>query len=153
MKKIQGGATAVEFALVAVLFFTVLLGITDFGRILFTWNAVAEATRLGARISVVCDNDNGAIKGAAKVLAEMQKFVPQIKAGNLKIDWYQGNSISTGCDSSNCTGVAVSVTGLTIQPLSPVTWMGFSTLNVPGFSTYLPREIMGQDPDSKTVCS
>jgi len=147
MKKYQAGATAVEFALVAALFLTVLLGIMDFGRILFTWNAVAEATRQGARVSVVCD------KGAARVLADMQQFVP-ITSANLSIDWYDGSgNISTSCDSTNCAGVAVSVTGLTITPVSPLTWAGFSTLAVPGFSTYLPREIMGQDPDSSTVCS
>lgn len=146
MKKQQAGTTAVEFAIVAALFLTVLLSIMDFGRILFTWNAVAEATRVGARVSVVCNI------GAARVLTEMQQFVP-ITSANLQIDWYQDNSISSSCDSTNCTGVAVSVTGLTITPVSPLTWIGFSTLNVPGFSTYLPREIMGQDPDSNTVCS
>lgn len=146
MKKHQAGATAVEFAIVAALFLTVLLGIMDFGRILSTWNAAAEATRVGARVSVVCD------KGAARVLADMQQFVPMTSA-NLQVDWYQDNSISTSCDSSNCTGVAVSVTGLTITPVSPVSWIGFSALPVPGFSTYLPREVMGQDPDSGTVCS
>jgi Flp pilus assembly protein TadG len=51
----QLGATMVEFAIVAVLFFSLLLGIMDFGRLLFTWNAAAEATRWGARIAVVCD--------------------------------------------------------------------------------------------------
>ena len=55
MKKHQNGATVIEFALVAVVFFTVLLGIMDFGRLLFTWNSAVEATRLGARVSVVCD--------------------------------------------------------------------------------------------------
>lgn len=145
MKNHQVGATAVEFALVAAIFLTVLLGIMDFGRILFTWNAVAEATRLGARISVVCDQD------APRVLAKMQQFVPMTSA-NLAIDWYQGDSINNSCDSTTCTGVAVSITGLTIQPVSPLTWIGFSSLAVPGFSTYLPREIMGQDPESNTVC-
>lgn len=148
MKNHQKGATAVEFALVAAIFLTVLLGIMDFGRILFTWNAVAEATRVGARVSVVCDNKD---RYAPQVLAKMQKFVP-MTAANLKIDWYQGDSIDNGCDSTNCTGVAVSITGLTIQPVSPLTWIGFSSLAVPGFSTYLPREIMGQDPDSGSVC-
>jgi Flp pilus assembly protein TadG len=62
----QQGAYIVEFALVLVLFFTVLLAIMDLGRMLFTWNAAAEATRVGARVSVVCD------KGAARVLTEMQ---------------------------------------------------------------------------------
>ena len=147
MKKYQRGATVVEFALVSVLFLTVLLAIMDFGRILFTWNAVAEATRQGARVAVVCDI------GAARVLADMQKFAP-ITSANLQINWYDGSgNISTSCDSTNCAGVAVSVTGMTITPVSPLTWIGFSSLTVPGFSTYLPREIMGQDPGSGTVCS
>lgn len=153
MKKHQAGATAVEFAIVAALFLTVLLGIMDFGRILFTWNAVAEATRLGARVSVVCG------KGAARVLADMQKFVP-ISSSNLQIDWYVGNSINNSCVAYDlgggtgvCDGVAVSITGLTITPVSPLTWIGFSSLAVPGFSTYLPRESMGIDPESSTVCS
>lgn len=147
MKKYQTGATIVEFGLVSVLFLTMLLSIMDFGRILFAWNAAAEATRMGARVSVVCDI------GAARVLADMQKFAP-VTSANLQINWYDGSgNISTSCTSSNCAGVAVSVTGLTITPVSPLTWIGFSTLTVPGFSTYLPREIMGQDPGSGTVCS
>ena len=146
-KKQQSGATAVEFALVAGLFLTVLLGIMDFGRVLFTWNAVTEATRVGARVSVVCD------KGAARVLAEMQKFAP-VTAANVKIDWYDGTgAINNSCNSTNCAGVAVSIQNLTITPFSPVGWIGFSSLAVPGYSTYLPREIMGQDAGSSTVCS
>ena len=138
----------VEFALIAILFLTMLLSIIDFGRLLFTWNAVTEATRWGARQSVVCD------KGAASVLRDMQNIVPQLAAANLKVDWYDGvGNISTTCGSANCAGVAVSITGLTMTPVSPVGWIGFSTLTVPGFSTYLPREIMGQDPNSSSVCS
>ena len=49
------GTTMVEFAFVAVVFFMLLLGIMDFGRMLFIWNAAAEATRWGARLAVVCD--------------------------------------------------------------------------------------------------
>lgn len=147
MKKYQTGAAIVEFALVSVLFLSVLLAIMDFGRILFTWNAVAEATRMGARVSVVCDI------GAARVLADMQKLAP-VTSANVQINWYDGSgNISTSCDHTNCAGVAVSVTGLTITPVSPLSWIGFSSLTVPGFSTYLPREIMGQDPGSGTVCN
>jgi Flp pilus assembly protein TadG len=143
----QQGTYIVEFALVAVLFFTVLLAIMDFGRILYMWNSVAEATRAGARVSVVCD------KGANRVLTEMQKFVP-VTSANVQIDWYDGSgAISTSCDSTNCAGVAVSVRDFTVTPVSPLTWIGFSTLAVPGFSTYLPRESMGQDPGSSSVCN
>lgn len=147
MKRSQAGSGIVEFALVAVLFLTVLLAIMDFGRILFTWNSVAEATRLGARISVVCD------KNAERVGQGMQKLVPAIDpATHLEIDWYDQDGINDSCNIDECIGVAVRVKNLTIQPVSPLAWIGFSSLTVPGFSTYLPREIMGQDPDSDTVC-
>ncbi len=147
MKHRQDGAAAVEFALVAALFITLLLGLIDFGRILFIWNAAAEATRLGARTSVVCDI------GATRVLSDMQQFVP-VTTTNVQIDWYDGNgNISTTCTHANCAGVAVSIKDLSITPFSPLAWIGFSSLSVPGFSTYLSREIMGQDPGSSVVCN
>jgi Flp pilus assembly protein TadG len=53
LKSSQLGATAVEFALVLIIFLTFVLGITDFSRMLYTWNAANEATRAGARYAVV----------------------------------------------------------------------------------------------------
>jgi len=143
MNKYQKGTTAVEFAIVAVLFLTVLLAILDFGRILFTWNAVGEATRWGARQAVVC------AQGSGTVLAKMQNILPSLQAANVSVQWYDTSGApSTTCDATSCGGVAVSVTGMTMAPYSPATWIGFSRLAVPGFSTYLPREVMGQDPNS-----
>lgn len=49
----QKGATAVEFAIVAMLFFTIVLGIMEFGRVLYVWNTVQEVTRRAAREAVV----------------------------------------------------------------------------------------------------
>lgn len=51
----QGGAAAVEFALVAIVFFALLLGIVEFGRFLYLFNAVQEVTRRAAREAVVRD--------------------------------------------------------------------------------------------------
>ncbi|MEI6068791.1 MAG: TadE family protein [Methylococcaceae bacterium] len=53
----QKGAETVEFAMIALLFFAVLFAIIEFGRALFVWNALAEATRRGARMAVVCPYD------------------------------------------------------------------------------------------------
>lgn len=148
MNKHQKGTTAVEFAIVVALFLTVLLGILDFGRILFTWNAVGEATRWGARQAVVCGH------GSTSVLGKMQTILPTLTSANVSVQWYDtSGAVSTSCDATSCGGVAVSVTGMTVAPYSPATWIGFSRLAVPGFSTYLPREIMGQDPNSSSVCS
>ena len=144
----QAGATLVEFSLVLIVFLTFFLGILDFARMLWTWNAANEATRWGARISVVCN------KNAAAVLTNMKKMLPQLTAANLAIDWYDSvGNISTTCDFTNCAGVNVRITGLDYQWLSPIGFSKHAAIPMPGFSTYLPREIMGQDPNSNSVCS
>ena len=148
MRSRQSGATAVEFALVLIIFLTFFLGIVDFARMLWTWNAANEATRWGARISVVCD------KNAAAVLTSMQKFLPQLTSANVQIDWYDASgAISTTCDYSNCAGVNVRITGLNYQWISPIGFSNHAAIPMTAFSTYLPREIMGQDPNSSAVCS
>ena len=157
MKRKQSGATVVEFALVLMIFLTFFLGIMDFARMLWTWNAASEATRWGARISVVCD------KGAASkafVLSKMQKFLPQLTTANLVVEWYDNaDTISTACVAAGppgtnlCSGVSVRITGLNYQWLSPIGYSIHAATPMPGFSTYLPREIMGQDANSSAVCS
>ncbi|HXE50756.1 MAG TPA: TadE family protein [Ramlibacter sp.] len=147
MKK-QVGATTVEFALVLIIFLTFLLGILDFARMLWTWNAASEATRWGARVSAVCDKD------AAVVLAKMKIFVPQLEAANVQIDWYDSTyNVSTTCDHTNCAGVNVKIVNLDYQWISPIGFATKAAIPMPGFSTFLPREIMGQDPNSAAICS
>ncbi len=53
--KCQSGVAAVEFALISVVFFTLLLGIIEFGRFMYLWNTVQEVTRNAARAAVVSD--------------------------------------------------------------------------------------------------
>lgn len=151
MRVKQSGATVVEFALVLIIFLTFFLGIVDFARMLWTWNAANEATRWGARISVVCDRGTAS---KAFVLTKMQIYLPQLTSANLQIDWYDGTgAISTTCDHTNCAGVSVRITGLNYQWLSPIGFSNHTAIPMPGFSTYLPREVMGQDTNSSAVCS
>src|SRR5438093_1556524 len=60
----QRGAATVEFALLAIVFFMVLLGSMEFGRIMYIWNTAQEVTRHAAREAVVRDftSQTGAIK-------------------------------------------------------------------------------------------
>lgn len=51
--KLQQGAAAVEFALIAGLFFALFLGVIEFGRFFYTFNTVQEITRCAARETVV----------------------------------------------------------------------------------------------------
>jgi len=49
----ERGISSVEFAMVAALFFLFVLGIIDFARLLWHWNAAAKATQTGARFAAV----------------------------------------------------------------------------------------------------
>ncbi|MDN6885007.1 pilus assembly protein, partial [Variovorax sp. CAN2819] len=82
----NGGATTVEFALGLIVFLMFTLGIVDFARMLFTWNAAQEATRAGARYAVVCDDTTQ----QAQVLARMKTLLPQIST--VSVAW-----LPSGC--------------------------------------------------------
>lgn len=149
LKSRQSGSTAVEFALVLLIFLTFLLAITDFSRMLFTWNAANEATRAGARYAAVCDDKSN----KAAVLARMQALLPQISDINLVWEDDKGNS----CTSATCVGVTVTIVGLNYQWISPIAGLAaLAPIPMPTFKTFLTREIMGQDPNSYTganICS
>ena len=129
----QRGAAMVEFALVASLFFTVLIGVMDMGRLLWTWNAAVEATRLGARIAVVCD------LGDADIKTRMISRLPYLSAANITIDYLNPPAADNSCTAATCKAVRVSLSGYTYQsviPLLPI------SITLPPFSTTLRKEFM-----------
>lgn len=136
----QRGVAAVEFALIAVLFFSILFGIIEFGRVLFTWNAAVEATRYGARTAVVCDIGDDA------VLSNMQQIMPQLTSNNVAVRYARHDGIP--CSVGTCELVNVSVQNLSITPVIPLLNL---TLPVPGFETSLMRESLTSA--SNPVCS
>lgn len=135
------GATTVEFALALLVYLMLLLGIVDFARMLFTWNAASEATRYGARYAAVCDDTT---KQAA-VLARMQLLLPQVQT--ISVSW-----LPSSCTAATCEGVSVGITNLNYQWISPITSALAPLIPMPTFSTYLPREVMRQDPNSNAIC-
>jgi Flp pilus assembly protein TadG len=64
----ESGAAAVEFAIVASLFFMLVFAIIDFGFGFHTWNGTAHAAREGARLAAV-DPDPAAIEGRVRQAA------------------------------------------------------------------------------------
>jgi len=140
--KHQAGATAVEFAIVSLVFFTLLIGIMEMGRLLWTWNAAVEATRLGARLAVVCSMNDGAIA------SRMRDMLPTLAVANIDIDYLNPPFADNSCTIENCKAVRVSLTGYThvaVIPLVPL------SLPIPQFQTTLPRE--GMNSTSNPVCS
>lgn len=53
--KVRGerGSTMAEFAIVAVVFFMIIFAILEFGRLLYTHNALTDAARRGARYAAL----------------------------------------------------------------------------------------------------
>lgn len=148
-RRAQRGTTMIELAIVATIFFTLMLSIADWGRMLYVWNAADEATRLGARISIVCDKAS-----PAQVKTKMEALVPQLQDSNITINWYDPEgTINNSCDATSCKGVEVAITGFQVQPISPL--MGIVMPNVPSFKYYLPRESMQSSSaagDPNPVC-
>lgn len=142
MKNRMAGSTTIEFSLGLLVFLMLVLGIVDFARMLFTWNAASEATRAGARYAVVCD-DTGQ---QALVLARMQALLPQITT--VSVAW-----TPAGCTATTCEGVTVGITGLNYQWISPIVGAAAPLIPMPSFSTFLPREAMRKDLHSPTICS
>jgi Flp pilus assembly protein TadG len=131
----QKGAETVEFALVAIVFFAVIFTVIEFGRAMFTWNALTEATRRGARLAAVCPV-------GSSIPIQVALFGPQ--AGSLT-----ASPVLPGLTSAMVSvtypanAVQVSIVGYTHTLIIPL-WG--TTVTAPPFTTTLPRESMGAVP-------
>ncbi|NMG74351.1 TadE/TadG family type IV pilus assembly protein [Aromatoleum diolicum] len=136
----QRGVAAVEFALVAGLFFSLLIGVMEMGRVLFYWNTATEATRLGARIAVVCDVNDSAIK------TKMSSLFPMVSGDNIQVLYSPA-----GCSVETCDEVTVRIQPVAVTTLIPYIPL---TLNLPAFATTLPRESLASEVDdvNNPVC-
>jgi Flp pilus assembly protein TadG len=131
----QRGVAAVEFAIVASIFFTMLLGAVEMGRLLWTWNAATEATRLGARIAIVCDVNTS----EAMIEAHMRTRLATLKDENVVITYLNPPLADNSCDSGNCKAVNVRLTGYTHDTIIPFIPL---SLTLPPFSTTQRKEFM-----------
>lgn len=134
----QGGVAAVEFALIASVFFTLLIGIMEMSRVLFYMNTAAEVTRLGARMAVVCD-----VNASSPVIkSRMKNMLGVLSDGDILISY-----TPAGCTSSSCESVTVSVSKQinTLVPFAPF------SVELPSFATTLPRESLSNT--TNPMCS
>lgn len=129
----QRGVAAVEFAIVSGLLCTLLLGVMEMGRLLWTWNAAVEATRYGARLAVVCDLNDTHIK------TRMISRLPTLTNANITVTYMNPPAANNTCTAATCKAVKVSLTGYTFTPIIPFVPM---TLTLPPFGTTLRKEFM-----------
>jgi hypothetical protein len=84
------GQAVVEFALIVPVLIMLLLGIMEFGRAVYTSNALANAAREGARYGIINPQDTGGIKAHAVETAIGLRLLP----GNVAVSYPDGQPAS-----------------------------------------------------------
>lgn len=144
--KNQRGAALVEFALVAGVFLTVLFGIVEFGRLLWTHNALTDATRRGARYATIRKDDSAGALAVKKMVvygdpnanpATATPVVSGLTTNDVSLSYANYNGLQL---SSKAT---VSITNYQFRFAVPL--IG-GTLTMPSYRTALPGESAGFVP-------
>ncbi len=146
----QAGVTTVEFAVVGAVLLLTVFAVIEFGRLLWTWESLAEATRRGARVAAVCPVDHASIanvavfndpgnSGASAILAGLT-------TGHVAVTYLDRDGNIVGNPNNNWCQieyVRVRITGYVYSFAVP---MVGSFLNAPEFETTLPAESLGLVP-------
>ncbi|MCB1894712.1 MAG: pilus assembly protein [Zoogloeaceae bacterium] len=137
-KRCQRGAAATEFALVSIVFMGLVIGVIELGRLAYVYTTAVEATRLGARIAVVCSQADDTV-----VKAKMKAMLPLLEAGNISIVYPAAT-----CSITDCDPVTVSIQNLTFRAVIPLVPLDFQ---IPAYTTSLPAESL--DSTDNDLCT
>lgn len=145
-KKNERGATLVEFAIVGSIFFAAMFGVLEFGRLLFTHNALRDATRRGARYAAVRKNDAAGIAAVKNMVvygdpnanpATATPVAPGLTTSNVQVNYVNFNGIQLTSSTS--------VNLINYQYKFFVPLIG-GTLNMPAYRTAQTGESDGYVP-------
>lgn len=141
MKKRSGerGATLVEFAIGATVFLTAMFAVIEFGRALWTHNALSDAARRGARYAVNHQaTDVDAVKNIVVYgdpAGGTKPLVDNLTTGNVQVQY---SSFGLGAGT-----VSVSITNYKFQFIIPIVG---TTISMPNYTTTLTGENAGFVP-------
>jgi Flp pilus assembly protein TadG len=144
MRKLERGISTVEFSVVATVLFTILFGVIEFGRLMYTFNALAEGTRRAARLAVVCPLNDAGIASTANF-----ETLPNFAPGNVQVQYLDASGNPTGTYSA-IAYVRVQIVGYAIPLSIPLI---NPTVTSPAFAVTLPRESLGVTPTATYTCS
>jgi Flp pilus assembly protein TadG len=110
-RKNRRGAAVVEFAIVAPVFFLLVFGMIEYGRMVMVQQVLTNASREGARYAVIqSTNDTTAVETKVKDYLTAAKI--NSAASTVTVDWPAG-----GDDSAQPVTVSVSI------PFGQVSWL------------------------------
>ena len=153
-EKSERGATLLEFAIGATVFFTAMFAVLEFGRALWTHNALSDAARRAARYAInqpasspagktVTGTNVGPSATAIKNVAVYgnpegtgQPLFNNLGAGNVQVT-YSNFGLGDG-------SVSVTITGYQFQFIVPIVG---TSIQMPNYNTTLTGESVGTTPD------
>ena len=135
----ERGATLLEFAIGATVFLTAMFGVIEFGRMLWTHNALSDAARRGARYAVNhTSNDVGAVQNVVVYgdpAGGSQPLVNNLTTANVQVQ-YSNFGLGSGT-------VSVSIVNYQFQFVIPL--IG-TNITMPNYNTTLTGENAGLVP-------
>lgn len=138
-KRKERGSTLVEFAIGATVFLTAMFAVIEFGRALWTHNALADAARRGARYAVNhSTTDVNAVKNVVvygNPAGGSQPVVDNLTPANVEVQ-YTDFSLGKGT-------VSVRVVNYKFQMVIPLVG---GSLNMSAYNTTLTGENVGLIP-------
>jgi len=92
-KHSQRGSAVVEFGLAFLLFFAIVCGIMEFGRIVAAYNILSGATREGVRYATVHGSASGAAASAADIQTVVRGWAVGLNSSSVLVTttWSPGN--------------------------------------------------------------
>src|SRR5215831_9045155 len=124
--KPEKGQALVEFAMVALLLFTLVFGIIEFGRALWTWNTIAQATRAGARygaVAIPTSDDGEVIKVVVyndpNANSSSKPVVPGLTETNVRVRYLTNNG-SLAANKTTADLIEISVVNFQFNFLVPL---------------------------------
>lgn len=150
LSKDESGATIAEFAVVAGVFFLLIIGIIEFGRLFYTHNALTDAARRGARYAVLHPKNAPCVKNVVvygETHIDPDTCAPTAGASPL-INGLTASHVSVLYDPPTTYGLnegtaTVSITGYTFNLSIPLVGRN---VNMPAYASTLTAESAGTKP-------
>jgi len=140
----QRGAALVEFAIGATLFLTATFGVIEFGRLLWTHNALADAARRGARYAINHSaSEADAVKNVVVYGAPdggTKPVVNDLATTNVNVQYNSGAALPYGVGQGT---VVVSITNYEFKFVVPLI---STNIAMPDYRTTLTAENAGMIP-------
>ncbi len=130
------GQALVEFSLTFIVFVTMLMGLIDLARGVYTFNGTAQAAREIARATSVHPGTTlGDSPQTAAALAAQQGLVQGLGAPTFACVDIDGSAVTTSCGPGNWVKVTIAATYRPITPvvsfLGAVTIQSSSSIEIP----------------------